>query len=181
MFDRSAAAAQGSHGEQVRRSFLVLDSGTVAAWSLIASRNPAADARAAATTEVNTRHIEAVRTITVIWTRTPVSIHQRTPEEIALTKADDSVFLPLPKTDRRRVQRVAWLVSLGVCCHLSCIPQGAAVRRAAGQWRGWVSPYHGSHFDISGRNRRGSVPQNFEALPYTFPKEAWCQLYRHSM
>jgi ubiquinol-cytochrome c reductase iron-sulfur subunit len=97
-----------------------------------------------------------------------VFVRNRTPEEIAKAKADDAAALPDPQKDSARVQKENWLVLLGVCTHLGCVPLGQKVSDAKGDFGGWFCPCHGSHYDTSGRIRRGPAPKNLEVPQYTF-------------
>ena len=93
-------------------------------------------------------------------------------DEIAKAKADDSAALPDPQPDARRVQREQWLVLLGVCTHLGCVPLGQKPSDAKGDYGGWFCPCHGSHYDTSGRIRKGPAPKNLEVPSYTFTNDS---------
>ncbi|MCZ8123470.1 MAG: ubiquinol-cytochrome c reductase iron-sulfur subunit [Magnetospirillum sp.] len=162
-----------------RRDFLYLASaafaGTGAAltgWAFIHSMNPAADVLALASTEVNLQPIAPGQAITVTWRGKPVFVRHRTAEEIAKAKADDSAALPDPQPDSRRVQREQWLVLLGVCTHLGCVPLGQKPADSKGDYGGWFCPCHGSHYDTSGRIRRGPAPRNLEVPTYSFVNDS---------
>lgn len=140
-----------------------------AAWPFIDSMNPAADVRAISTIEVDLMPIDLGQRITVVWRGQPIFIDHRTPEQIALAKADDAnPRLIDPATDASRVEREEWLIMVGVCTHLGCIPLGQSTRDPLGEWRGWFCPCHGSHYDTSGRIRKGPAPRNLDIPPYEF-------------
>lgn len=159
-----------------RRDFLVYACvataglGTVLSlWPFVASMNPAADTRALSTTDVDLAPVALGQRITVNWRGKPVFVVHRTPDDIAKARADDhSPGLLDPQTDEARVKRAEWLVVVGVCTHLGCIPQGQTPESNRGQWGGWACPCHGSQYDISGRVRRGPAPLNLAVPPYSF-------------
>ncbi len=164
--------------DESKRDFLTLTTGAVActgaaaaAWPLIDSIRPAADVRALATTEVNVGNLTAGQAMTVMWRGKPVFIKRRTPEEIAEARAVDVASLPDPQTDEERVQKDEFLVMIGVCTHLGCVPSGQQPTHAKGNFNGWFCPCHGSHYDSSGRIRLGPAPRNLEIPPYEFIDE----------
>lgn len=129
--------------EARRRDFLYLATGAMSAvgtalalWPFIDSMNPTADVLAGATTEAELAPIELGQRITVIWRGRPVFIDHRTPQQIARAKRDDSAALKDPETDGGRVQRDEWLMVVGVCTHLGCIPLGQKPNDPLGQWGG---------------------------------------------
>jgi ubiquinol-cytochrome c reductase iron-sulfur subunit len=155
-----------------RRDFMMLAAGGMAvvgscaaAWPFVASMNPAADVLALASIEVDLSPIQPGQTIKVKWRGVPVFIRHRTPEDIALARAVPMSDLKDPQTDEARVQKGhdQWLVMRGVCTHLGCIPLSDA-----GDYKGWFCPCHGSHYDTSGRVRKGPAPKNLEVPQYTF-------------
>ena len=133
--------------------------------------NPAADALAVATLDVNLAPIEQGQAITVMWRGTPVFIRHRTEAEIAEARGVELGDLPDPATDEERVQKPEWLVMVGVCTHLGCIPLGQKVGENKGEYGGWFCPCHGSHYDTSGRIRRGPAPTNLPVPPYEFASD----------
>ena len=158
--------------DETKRDFIVLTASAVgavgaasAAWPLIDSLNPSADVLALASTEVDISAIEEGQSITVMWRGTPVFIRHRTKTEINQAVADDNEALPDPQTDSDRVKagKEQWLVMLGVCTHLGCVPLGQK-----GEYGGWFCPCHGSHYDTSGRIRKGPAPTNMEVPKYEF-------------
>lgn len=160
---------------ETRRDFLYLTAGAMAAvgtaaavWPLIDSMNPAADVRALAAIEVDLEPIEVGQRITVKWRGEPVFISRRTAAEIEQARTDDDAELPDPEPDAARVQRAEWLIVVGVCTHLGCIPKGQSPGSPRGDWNGWFCPCHGSHYDTSGRIRKGPAPKNLIVPVYAF-------------
>ena len=92
----------------------------------------------------------------------------RTAAEIETARGVALDDLPDPETDEARVQKPQWLIMVGVCTHLGCIPKGQRVGEAKGEYDGWFCPCHGSHYDTSGRIRKGPAPSNLVVPPYEF-------------
>jgi ubiquinol-cytochrome c reductase iron-sulfur subunit len=141
--------------------------GAVAAiWPFIDSMNPAADTLALSSTEVNLGAIEVGQEIKVVWRGKPVFIRHRTPEAIAAANEVPIGDLSDPQPDSARVKKgkEQWLIMVGICTHLGCVPVG----NAAGDYQGWFCPCHGSHYDTSGRIRKGPAPKNLVIPPYKF-------------
>ena len=134
-----------------------------AVWPLIDQMNPDASVKALASTEVDVSGVEKGQSITVLWRGKPVFIRRRTEEEIAKAKEVKLEDLPHPETDEERAKNPEWLVMLGVCTHLGCVPLGDK-----GEYGGWFCPCHGSHYDTSGRIRKGPAPTNMEVPKYEF-------------
>lgn len=165
----------GEHGT-TRRDFLyyaTAGAGTIAAgaaaWTLINQMNPSADVQALSSIQVDVSGVDVGTQLTVKWLGKPVFIRRRTPEEIEAARAvslgeliDQSAENQNkpnePATDENRALDEAgeWLVMIGVCTHLGCVPIGDG----AGDFGGWFCPCHGSHYDTAGRIRRGPAPQN---------------------
>ncbi len=148
----------------------------LAIWPLIDSMNPSADTLALSSVEIDLEPIQLGQRITVKWRGQPVFIARRTPEEIAKAKADDTADLRDPEPDSARVQREEWLIVIGVCTHLGCIPLGQKAADPKGQWNGWFCPCHGSHYDTSGRIRKGPAPKNLYLPRYAFLDEAMVRI-----
>ena len=153
-----------------RRDFLFTVTYTIGAvgigatiWPLIDQMNPDSSAKALATTEVNVSSVELGKTITVLWRGKPIFIRRRTKEEIKEASAVDLKNLKDPEKDKDRAKNPEWLVMIGVCTHLGCVPLGNK-----GEYNGWFCPCHGSHYDTSGRVRKGPAPNNLEIPKYEF-------------
>ncbi len=158
-----------------RRDFLNYTAGAMGAVSvagvavpLIDSMNPAEDTLALSTVEVDISDIAVGETKIVKWQGKPVFIKHRTAEEIKEAEEDDSDELRDPQSDKDRVQKKEWLVVVGICTHLGCIPQGSKDGQPKGDYDGWFCPCHGSHYDTSGRIRLGPAPKNLPVPPYRF-------------
>jgi ubiquinol-cytochrome c reductase iron-sulfur subunit len=171
----SESTAPRSGGGGTRRDFLDLLTGgfvvagtAAAVWPLIQQMNPAADTLASSTTEVDLGPIEEGQSITVIWQGKPVFIRRRTAEEIKAAGDVDVASLPDPEADDKRVQKPEWLIVVGICTHLGCIPKGQRTGERRGDFGGWFCPCHGSHYDTSGRIRKGPAPDNLPVPGYKF-------------
>lgn len=142
-----------------------------AGWGLVKQMNPSADVRALASIRVDVSGVTPGTQLTVLWQGKPVFIRRRTAEEIAAARADDAVVSemldPIARNDngeeaaavdanRALDENGEWLVMLGVCTHLGCVPLGDG----AGDFGGWFCPCHGSHYDTAGRIRKGPAPEN---------------------
>jgi ubiquinol-cytochrome c reductase iron-sulfur subunit len=141
-------------------------------WPLIDAMNPAADTLALASTDVDLSGIEEGMAITVTWRGKPVFIRHRTPEEIQQARAVNLEDLPDPQTDEARVIEPQWLVMVGVCTHLGCVPLGQRPSDPHGDYGGWFCPCHGSHYDTSGRIRKGPAPLNLTVPDYAFTDDS---------
>ena len=153
-----------------RREFLFTVTYTVGAvgvgaaiWPLIDQMNPDSSVKALATTEVDVSGVKLGKTITVLWRGKPIFIRRRTQEEIKEASAVDLKDLKDTQKDSYRAKNPEWLVMVGVCTHLGCVPLGNK-----GEYNGWFCPCHGSHYDISGRIRKGPAPNNLEIPKYEF-------------
>jgi len=135
----------------------------VAVWPLIDQMNPDQSVKALASTEVDVGSLEPGKSITVLWRGKPVFIKRRTQGEIAEARDVNIEDLPHPEKDEDRAKNPEWLVMLGVCTHLGCVPLGDK-----GEYNGWFCPCHGSHYDTSGRIRKGPAPKNLEIPKYEF-------------
>ena len=158
-----------------RRDFLYLTAtsmGIVGAGAallpFIKSLNPAADTEALASTEVDIASIAPGQQLTVMWRGKPVFIRHRTEAEIAAAKQADLKTLPDPEQDSERVQNPEWLVVVGVCTHLGCIPTAREGKMSGADGGGWLCACHGSYYDTSGRIRKGPAPKNLEVPGYKF-------------
>jgi ubiquinol-cytochrome c reductase iron-sulfur subunit len=178
MASSADTTAPGGHEDgETRRDFLYLATAAfgavgvgAAVWPLIDQMNPAADTLAASTTEVNLEPIQPGQRVTITWRGKPVFIARRTPEQIQAARQVQMSQLIDPQPDAERVKegKDEWLVVVGVCTHLGCIPLGQKSGEQLGDFKGWFCPCHGSHYDTSGRIRRGPAPLNLPVPEYTF-------------
>ncbi len=148
-------------------AFGVIGVATVA-WPFIDSMNPAADTLAVSTVEIDLSPVEPGQAITVMWRGSPVFVRRRTEDEIAAAEQVSLDDLPDPEADSDRVQRKEWLILVGVCTHLGCVPQGQRPTEVRGEFGGWFCSCHGSVYDTSGRIRSGPAPTNLPVPPYQF-------------
>ncbi len=178
-------------GEPTRRDFIHILSASVAAAGvagvvvpMVDQMNPDASVRALSTREIDISAIPAGQAIKVMWQGKPVFIRHRTEAEIkeaaetpisALKDSEarnDNVAGKVDAEDKNRVIKPAYVVLVGVCTHLGCIPLGTAQGETRGDYRGWFCPCHGSHYDVSGRIRKGPAPENLKVPPYAFLSDA---------
>ena len=159
--------------EPTRRDFLYIATGTVGAvgaaavaWPLISQMNPDASTIAAgAPIEVDLAPVAEGQVIKVFWRSKPIFIGHRSKKEIEEARKVDPKTLPDPQPDDKRVKpgKEQWLVLIGICTHLGCIPLAHQ-----GEYDGFFCPCHGSQYDTSGRIRRGPAPTNLPVPPYEF-------------
>ncbi|MEW5726893.1 MAG: ubiquinol-cytochrome c reductase iron-sulfur subunit [Pseudomonadota bacterium] len=175
MADSAHLAQPSSTDGQTRRDFLLYATTAVgvagtglALWPFVHSMNPAADTLALSTTDVDLAALQPGQAITVVWQGKPVFVRHRTPEEIEKAVAEDAADLRDPQKDADRVQKPEWLIVIGVCTHLGCVPLGQKPADPKGDYAGWFCPCHGSHYDTSGRIRKGPAPLNLPVPPYAF-------------
>lgn len=167
--------------EPTRRDFLYIATGAVAAIGgvavavpLIAQMNPDASTIAAgAPIEVDLAPIAEGQIIKVFWRGKPIFISHRTKKEIDEARSVALNSLPDPEKDQDRVKpgHDAWLVIIGICTHLGCIPLAHQ-----GNYDGWFCPCHGSQYDTSGRIRQGPAPANLPLPPYQFVSDTKIQI-----
>jgi ubiquinol-cytochrome c reductase iron-sulfur subunit len=131
--------------------------------SYIKHFSASADVLAMSKVEVDMNMIPEGKNLVVKWRGKPVFIRHRTADEIAEANAVSISELRHQETDADRTKKPEWLVMMGVCTHLGCVPIGEA-----GDYGGWFCPCHGSHYDISGRIRKGPAPLNLEIPEYQF-------------
>ena len=169
------AAGTSEEEEKSRRDFLIVASATIgglgtalAVWPFVHSMNPAKDTLALSSTEVDLSPIEEGQSITITWRGKPVFIRNRSAAEIEEARSVALADLIDPESDEDRVQRDNWLIMVGVCTHLGCIPLGQKTGEPKGDYDGWFCPCHGSHYDTSGRIRRGPAPLNLPVPEYEF-------------
>ena len=178
MADSATHAQPSSTDGQSRRDFLLYTTiavgaaGTAAAlWPFVHSMNPAADTLALSTTDVDLAAIQPGQAITVVWQGKPVFVRYRTAEDIAAAAKDDTADLRDKAADGTRVQKPEWLIVIGVCTHLGCVPLGQKAADPKGDFGGWFCPCHGSHYDTSGRIRKGPAPLNLPVPKYAFTSD----------
>jgi ubiquinol-cytochrome c reductase iron-sulfur subunit len=148
-------------------STLAVGAGALA-WPLIDQMNPSADVLALSTIEVDVSPVPVGAGVVVKWRGKPIFIRHRTPEEISEADAVPIADLRDPQTDQERIEKPEWLVVLGVCTHLGCVPLGTKAGEDRGEYGGWFCPCHGSHYDTSGRIRKGPAPTNLIVPEYAF-------------
>lgn len=154
----------------VTAGFAAVGVGTIA-WPFIASMQPARDVLALASTDVELAPIAEGQAVTVMWRGKPVFVRHRTAAEITTAREVQLSQLPDPQTDQARVQKDQWLIVVGICTHLGCVPLGQKPTDARGEYGGWFCPCHGSHYDTSGRIRKGPAPRNLEVPVYAFTED----------
>jgi ubiquinol-cytochrome c reductase iron-sulfur subunit len=181
--------ASHSAEEPNRRDFIVILAqafagvgAAVALWPFIHQMNPDASTQALASIEVDLSPVKEGQAITVSWRGKPIFIRNRTAEEVKAAKAvklsdlkdpvarNEGLFDRAKATDENRTKKdhENWLVLIGICTHLGCIPKGQSMADAKGDYGGWFCPCHGSHYDTAGRIRLGPAPQNLWVPPYEF-------------
>jgi len=176
------SSADQTHNEDVtRRDFIHVAAGgfagvggAIAIWPFIHQMNPAADALALASIEVDVSSIGEGEAAIFKWRGKPVFVRHRTPAEIAAARDVDVATLPDSQTDEERVVegKDQYLVVLGICTHLGCVPAGTKTGSERGDYNGWFCPCHGSHYDTSGRIRKGPAPLNLEIPEYSFVSDS---------
>jgi len=156
--------------EPTRRDFLYIATGAVgvvaggaAVWPFLSQMSPDATTLAAASTEVDISNIAPGQIVTVKWRGKPVFVSHRTPAEIEAARATPLNELPDPASDESRAANPEWLIVIGICTHLGCMPIGND-----GPYHGFFCPCHGSVYDTSGRIRQGPAPYNLSVPPYKF-------------
>nr|WP_245404634.1 ubiquinol-cytochrome c reductase iron-sulfur subunit [Ancylobacter gelatini] len=187
MRGKGSIVATTGTAETTRRDFLYIATGAMGAvgaaalvWPFVSQLQPDASVLALASTDVDISQIAEGQIVTVKWRGKPVFVWNRTPEDIAKSKevALSALLDPIarnanlppdaPATDENRAapDKERWLVVIGICTHLGCVPIGHA-----GEYDGWFCPCHGSEYDQAGRVRRGPAPTNLEVPPYAFASD----------
>lgn len=174
----SGMASPTPQDGETRRDFLTLVTGSFVAvgvgsmvWPFINSMNPARDVLATSTTDVDLKPIAAGAAITVVWRGKPVFVRSRTEAEIKAAREVPVSELKDPQPDQERVKKDQWLVLIGICTHLGCIPLGQKPTDQRGPFGGWFCPCHGSAYDTSGRIRQGPAPLNLAVPAYAFTSD----------
>jgi ubiquinol-cytochrome c reductase iron-sulfur subunit len=173
---RTTTAGLPPEGER-RRDFLYIATGAFAAaggaavvWPLVNQMNPSADVLAMASIDVDLAAIQPGQAIKVSWRGKPVFARRLTPAEISAANKVDIATLRDPQTLAQRTKpgKEEWLITLGVCTHLGCVPLGAGTGENRGDFGGYFCPCHGSTYDTAARIRSGPAPRNLEVPQYTF-------------
>ena len=181
--------ASHSAEEPNRRDFIVIAAqafagvgAALALWPFIHQMNPDASTQALASTEVDISPIKEGQAITVVWRGKPVFIRNRTSEEIKkavevrlsdlsdTSARNDDLPERAPASDANRTKKghENWIILVGICTHLGCIPKGQSLNDSRGDYGGWFCPCHGSHYDTAGRIRKRPAPRNLEVPTYAF-------------
>ena len=189
--------ASHSTEDPYRRDFIVILAqafagvgAAVALWPFVHQMNPDASTQALASIEVDLSPVKAGQAITVSWRGKPVFIRNRMPEEVKAAldvkladlkdpiARNDGLPSNSPATDLNRTKKDKenWLVLVGICTHLGCIPKGQSMADAKGNYGGWFCPCHGSHYDTAGRIRLGPAPQNLPVPPYEFVSDTMIKI-----
>jgi ubiquinol-cytochrome c reductase iron-sulfur subunit len=189
--------ASHSAEEPNRRDFIVILAqafagvgAAVALWPFIHQMNPDASTQALASIEVDLAPVKEGQAITVAWRGKPVFIRNRSADEVKAAKAvnlsdlkdplarNEGLFDRAKATDANRTKqgKENWLVLIGICTHLGCIPKGQSMGDAKGDYGGWFCPCHGSHYDTAGRIRLGPAPQNLWVPPYEFVSDTMIKI-----
>lgn len=185
----SVFAADGNRGDQVdnprRRDYIkvgalsFLGVGTAAVvLPLINQMNPSADVLALASVEIDLSSIQPGQAIKSTWRKQPIFIRNLTPAEIQAANAVSVASLRDPQTltERTKEGKTNWLITMGICTHLGCIPLGTANGENRGEFGGYFCPCHGSHYDTAGRTRKGPAPKNLEVPEYVFKSDTVVQI-----
>lgn len=177
MSETQTADAHGETIDEGKRDFIYIATGAAAAagaaslgWPLVAQMGKAADTLAAGSIEIDISKIAEGQQLKMLWRGAPVFVRHRTPKEIAEAENTDISKCPDPQTDSERLVAKPdgtidprYLVMVGVCTHFGCIPVGES-----GDYDGWYCPCHASHYDTSGRIRKGPAPRNMAIPDYTY-------------
>ena len=184
--DGTAHAGPATGGDGVRRrDFINIAAvsfagvgGLAVVYPLVNQMNPSADVLALASIEVDVSKIQPGQAIKTIFRKQPLFIRQLTPAEMAAANAVPVGELRDPQTlaERTKEGKNQWLITMGVCTHLGCVPLGAAEGENKGDYGGYFCPCHGSHYDTAARIRRGPAPKNLEVPEYAFTSDTMVQI-----
>ncbi len=175
--EHTEGSAPASEDGLRRRDFINVAAVSVASigavallYPLVNQMNPSADVLALAQIDVDISSIQAGQAIKTIWRKQPIFIRQLTPQEIQTANAVDVGSLRDPQSlaDRTKPGKPQWLITMGVCTHLGCVPLGAAEGESRGEFGGYFCPCHGSHYDTAARIRKGPAPLNLEVPEFEF-------------
>jgi ubiquinol-cytochrome c reductase iron-sulfur subunit len=176
----TAAVAHQGHPDVTKRDFLKLVTGSAAtigtaaiAWTFIDYMNPSQDVLALSSVEVDLTPIAAGQGITLLWQGKPIFVRHRTEAEIKEAQDVPLSQLIEPQADAARVKagHDQWIVLIGICTHLGCVPLGNKPTDPRGDYGGWFCPCHGSQYDTSGRVRHGPAQANLGLPPYAFESD----------
>jgi ubiquinol-cytochrome c reductase iron-sulfur subunit len=180
-YSSAAAVAHHDHPDVTKRDFLKLVTGSAVAigtaaiaWTFIDYMNPSQDVLALSSVEVDLTPIVAGQGITVLWQGKPIFVRHRTDQEIKEARDVPLSQLIQPQPDSARVKtgHDQWIVLIGICTHLGCVPLGNKPTDPRGDYGGWFCPCHGSQYDTSGRVRHGPAPANLGLPPYAFQSDS---------
>lgn len=145
---------------------------------LVNQMNPSADVLALASIEVDISAIQPGQAIKTMWRKQPVFIRNLTAKEIAEANAVPAGELRDPQSlaERTKEGKANWLITMGVCTHLGCVPLGAGEGENRGDYGGYFCPCHGSHYDTAARIRKGPAPKNLEVPEYAFKTDTVVQI-----
>ncbi len=167
-----SVVTEGGGDDATRRDFIHIAAASaaggatvMAVWPLINQMNPAADTLALASIEFDLTKVQEGQQVVIKWQGKPVFVRYRTPAEIRKAIADNTASLKEPQTDQERTKpgHEQYLVVIGSCTHLGCVPTFGQ-----GDYGGWFCPCHGSHYDVSGRIRKGPAPKNLVVPDYAY-------------
>lgn len=174
--DTSAQAEEGVR----RRDFINIAAvsfagvgGAAVLVPLVSQMAPSADVLAQSSTEIDISAIQPGQAIKAVFRKQPVFIRNLTPEEIAAAEKVDVSSLRDPQTleERTKEGKTNWLITMGVCTHLGCVPLGAGEGEVKGEFGGYFCPCHGSSYDTAARIRKGPAPKNLEVPEYAFTSD----------
>jgi len=175
------ATLEGTPAEGVRRRDFINIAAVSAAgvgglavvYPLISQMSASADVLAESSTEVDLSAIAPGQTIKAVFRKQPVFIRNLTPAEVEEANKVDVAALRDPQTlaERTKEGHENWLITMGVCTHLGCVPQGAAEGEVKGEYGGYFCPCHGSHYDTAARIRKGPAPTNLVVPDYEFTSD----------
>ena len=183
--ETGSSADAGIEGGARRRDFINIAAVSFAgigvaaiALPLINQMNPSADVLALASIEVDLSAIQPGQAIKTSWRKQPIFIRNLTPAEIDAASKVDVGSLRDPQTlaERTKAGKENWLITLGVCTHLGCVPLGAAEGESRGDFGGYFCPCHGSHYDTAARVRKGPAPKNLVVPNYAFTSDTVVQI-----
>ena len=177
----SATVTGATTGDGVRRrDFINIAAVSVAGvgglavlYPLVSQMAPSADVLAESSTEIDISAISVGMAIKAMWRKQPVFVRNLTPEEIKKAETVDVTSLRDPQTIEQRTKagKTNWLITMGVCTHLGCVPLGAGEGEVKGEFGGYFCPCHGSVYDTAARIRKGPAPKNLEVPPYEFSSD----------